>query len=80
MVPASSKRSACTSDDGTPHLVECSADRGDPATDISRDPAMEQKILGKIEALRERLELWTRRLEESVYFKTVQYIFLHSGI
>uniref|UniRef100_A0A8C9XFC8 Leucine rich repeat containing 9 n=1 Tax=Sander lucioperca TaxID=283035 RepID=A0A8C9XFC8_SANLU len=42
----------------------CSADRSDPTTDISRDPAMEHKILSKIEALRERLVQWTRRLNE----------------
>uniref|UniRef100_A0A8C2ZFG9 Leucine rich repeat containing 9 n=1 Tax=Cyclopterus lumpus TaxID=8103 RepID=A0A8C2ZFG9_CYCLU len=42
----------------------CSICRSDPATDFSRDPAMEHKILSKIEALRERLVLRTRRLDE----------------
>uniref|UniRef100_A0A3B4XI37 Leucine rich repeat containing 9 n=1 Tax=Seriola lalandi dorsalis TaxID=1841481 RepID=A0A3B4XI37_SERLL len=36
----------------------------DPFTDISRNPAMESKILIKMEALRERLTIWTRRLDE----------------
>uniref|UniRef100_A0A4W6FKF0 Leucine rich repeat containing 9 n=1 Tax=Lates calcarifer TaxID=8187 RepID=A0A4W6FKF0_LATCA len=40
-----------------------SSDRCDPP-DISRDPAMEAKILTKMEALRERLTLWMRRLDE----------------
>ncbi|KAI3367720.1 hypothetical protein L3Q82_026558, partial [Scortum barcoo] len=63
-VPAICKKSACTLEDGLPHLAEGSPDRNDPSTDISRDPAMEQKILHKIEALKERLVLWTRRLDE----------------
>ncbi|XP_051237082.1 leucine-rich repeat-containing protein 9 isoform X1 [Dicentrarchus labrax] len=63
-VPATCKKSACTLEDGLTHLVEGSADRSDPTTDISRDPAMEHKIHSKIEALRERLLLWTRRLNE----------------
>lgn len=54
-------------EDGPTHLAEGSADRSDSTTDISRDPAMEHKILTKTEALRERLVLWTRRLDESVY-------------
>ncbi|XP_035529277.1 leucine-rich repeat-containing protein 9 [Morone saxatilis] len=62
--PATCKKSACTLEDGSTHLVDGSADRSDPTTDISRDPAMEHKILSKIEALRERLLLWTRRLNE----------------
>lgn len=52
---------------GSTHLVEGSVDRSDQTTDISHDPATEHKILSKIEALRERLALWTRRLDESVY-------------
>ncbi|XP_028422571.1 leucine-rich repeat-containing protein 9 isoform X3 [Perca flavescens] len=63
-VPASCKKSACTLEDESTHLVEGSVDRSDPTTDISRDPAMEHKILSKIEALRERLLQWTRRLNE----------------
>lgn len=66
-MPAGSKKSACTLEDGSTHLVESSADRSDPTIDVSRDPAMEHKILSKIEALRERLVLWTRRLDEYVY-------------
>uniref|UniRef100_A0A8C4GVW8 Leucine rich repeat containing 9 n=1 Tax=Dicentrarchus labrax TaxID=13489 RepID=A0A8C4GVW8_DICLA len=71
-VPATCKKSACTLEDGLTHLVEGSADRSDPTTDISRDPAMEHKIHSKIEALRERLLLWTRRLNESVYLNKIQ--------
>uniref|UniRef100_A0A3Q1F6L8 Leucine rich repeat containing 9 n=1 Tax=Acanthochromis polyacanthus TaxID=80966 RepID=A0A3Q1F6L8_9TELE len=36
----------------------------DSSHDIGHDPAMEHKILHKIEALKERLKLWTRRMEE----------------
>ncbi|KAK5857406.1 hypothetical protein PBY51_010654 [Eleginops maclovinus] len=61
-MPASCKKSACTMEDGSTHLVEGSIDRSDITADIS--PAMEHKILSKIEALRERLQLWTRRLKE----------------
>ncbi|XP_056283145.1 leucine-rich repeat-containing protein 9 isoform X3 [Pseudoliparis swirei] len=63
-VPASCKKSASTMEDGSTHLVEGSICRSDPTTDFSRDPAMEHKILSKIEALRERLVLRTRRLDE----------------
>uniref|UniRef100_A0A3Q0T553 Leucine rich repeat containing 9 n=1 Tax=Amphilophus citrinellus TaxID=61819 RepID=A0A3Q0T553_AMPCI len=38
--------------------------KNESASDISGDPSMEHKILAKIEALRERLKLWTRRLDE----------------
>ncbi|KAF3844873.1 hypothetical protein F7725_008036 [Dissostichus mawsoni] len=44
------------------YLVEGSIDRSDLTADIS--PAMQHKILSKIEALRERLQLWARRLQE----------------
>ncbi|XP_028251518.1 leucine-rich repeat-containing protein 9 [Parambassis ranga] len=40
------------------------SEKSDSAIDISCDPAMEHKILLKIEALRERLKQWTRRLDE----------------
>ncbi|XP_059209989.1 leucine-rich repeat-containing protein 9 isoform X3 [Centropristis striata] len=63
-VPTGYKKSACMLEDGLSHLVDGSADRSDPNTDISRDPATEDKILIKIEALRERLVLWMRRLDE----------------
>ncbi|KAA8582195.1 hypothetical protein FQN60_008935 [Etheostoma spectabile] len=63
-VPASCKKSSCTLEDGSTHLVEGSAYRSDPTTDISPDLAMQHKILSKIEALRERLVQWTRRLNE----------------
>ncbi|GLD62379.1 leucine-rich repeat-containing protein 9-like protein, partial [Lates japonicus] len=66
-VQAGCKMSTCTLEDepgGRTQLVEGSSDRCDPTTDISCDPAMEAKILTKMEALRERLTLWTRRLDE----------------
>ncbi|XP_077946052.1 leucine-rich repeat-containing protein 9 isoform X1 [Gasterosteus aculeatus] len=56
--------SACTLGDGSMHLVEGSIDRSDPTNDTGCDPALEHKILNKIDALRERLVLWTRRLDE----------------
>ncbi|XP_044230328.1 leucine-rich repeat-containing protein 9 isoform X3 [Thunnus albacares] len=62
--PAGCKKSACTFEDGPPHPVEGLTDRSDPTTDISCDPTMEHKILRKIELLKERLMLWTRRLDE----------------
>ncbi|KAK2826054.1 hypothetical protein Q5P01_020268 [Channa striata] len=45
-------------------LVEESANRSDPTADCSQDPALESKIRFKMEALRERLMFWTRRLNE----------------
>ncbi|KAF3701209.1 Leucine-rich repeat-containing protein 9 [Channa argus] len=43
---------------------EGSADRRDPTIDFSHDPSVGPKILIKMEALRERLMFWTRRLNE----------------
>ncbi|XP_075964574.1 leucine-rich repeat-containing protein 9 [Anarhichas minor] len=63
-VPASCKKPACTLEDGSTRAVEGSIDRSDQTTDISRDPAVEHKILNKIDALRERLVPWMRRLNE----------------
>ncbi|XP_062296863.1 leucine-rich repeat-containing protein 9 [Scomber scombrus] len=62
--PAGCKKSACTSEDGPLHLVEGLTDKSDPNTDVSCDPTTEKKILRKIELLKERLMLWTRRLDE----------------
>lgn len=67
-MPAGRKKSACMSEVGFIHLAE-----GDPTTDIGCDPALEHKILNKIEALKERLVLWTRRLDESVYLNNSQF-------
>ncbi|XP_035023864.2 leucine-rich repeat-containing protein 9 isoform X1 [Hippoglossus stenolepis] len=61
------KKSACKLDDapgGPTHLVDGSSNRWDPTTDVSCDPTMEPKILIKMEALRERLTLWMKRLNE----------------
>nr|XP_033499540.1 leucine-rich repeat-containing protein 9 [Epinephelus lanceolatus] len=63
-VPPSCKKSAFALEDGSTQLVESSANRSDSPTDVSRDPAMEHKIFRKIEALRDRLVLWTRKLDE----------------
>lgn len=41
-------------------------DKSDPNTDVSCDPTTEKKILRKIELLKERQMLWTRRLDELV--------------
>lgn len=71
---AGCKKSACTLGDELIHLVEGSADRNDLTADIFQDPDMERKILSKIEALKERLLLWTRRLNESVYLNKTQRI------
>ncbi|XP_053191128.1 leucine-rich repeat-containing protein 9 [Scomber japonicus] len=62
--PAGRKKSACTSEDGPLHVVEGLTDKSDPNTDVSCDPTTEKKILRKIELLKERQMLWTRRLDE----------------
>ncbi|KAG7511180.1 leucine-rich repeat-containing 9 isoform X1 [Solea senegalensis] len=59
---AGGKKSSCRMVDepgGTRHTVKAASD-----TDVGCDPAMEPKILLKMEALRERLTVWTRRLHE----------------
>ncbi|XP_029982636.1 leucine-rich repeat-containing protein 9-like isoform X2 [Sphaeramia orbicularis] len=58
------KKSTCTKDDGPPHRVEGLTDRDDQTTDLNLDPNMEQKILNKMDALRERLAVWTKRTDE----------------
>uniref|UniRef100_A0A7N6A1T7 Leucine rich repeat containing 9 n=1 Tax=Anabas testudineus TaxID=64144 RepID=A0A7N6A1T7_ANATE len=64
---AGCKKSACIVEGdpgGSSHVVDGSASRRDPTTDVSHDPAVESKILFKMEALRERLVFWTRRLNK----------------
>ncbi|XP_029349892.1 leucine-rich repeat-containing protein 9 [Echeneis naucrates] len=72
-VVAGCQKSTCMLEDeagGSTHLVEGSSYKCDPATDISRDPVMESRILIKMEALRERLAVWSRRLDEiEVWFE-----------
>ncbi|XP_037343021.2 leucine-rich repeat-containing protein 9 [Pungitius pungitius] len=63
-VQASLKKPACALEDSSTHLGEGSIDRSDSTNDTGCDPALEHKILSKIDALRERLVLWTRRLDE----------------
>ncbi|XP_029973525.1 leucine-rich repeat-containing protein 9 [Salarias fasciatus] len=61
MAPVSCKKD----DPGAPlQLEEGSAETGDSTSDISHDPDRENKILLKIEALKERLRAWTTRMEE----------------
>lgn len=67
-MPAGCKKSGCVLEDG---LI----DRNDPTSDNSGDPDMEHKILSKIVALKERLALWKKRLEKSVYQKTIDFFF-----
>ncbi|XP_069571028.1 leucine-rich repeat-containing protein 9 isoform X2 [Brachyistius frenatus] len=67
MLPDSCKRPPCMLEEkpaAPPHPEEGSPKRSDSTTDVIQDPAMEQKILFKMEALRERLTLWTKRLDE----------------
>ncbi|KAM7375862.1 hypothetical protein PAMP_005628 [Pampus punctatissimus] len=59
--PARCKKSACTFEDERPHLEEVLTD---PTADIDYDATLEHKIFRKIEVLKERLMLWTRRLDE----------------
>ncbi|KAM6969606.1 leucine-rich repeat-containing protein 9 [Tautogolabrus adspersus] len=63
-LPAGSRKSACMLENTSSQQAEGSDDRRDTPTDISHDPTMERKILSKIEALRERLLIWTRRIDE----------------
>lgn len=63
-VQAVCKNSTCMSEDapgGPTRLVDDSSSRVDPTTDIICD-----EMLVKIEALKERLALWRRRLHELV--------------
>uniref|UniRef100_A0A669B307 Leucine rich repeat containing 9 n=1 Tax=Oreochromis niloticus TaxID=8128 RepID=A0A669B307_ORENI len=65
--PVSCKKPACLSEsvaEGPPHLDEGLTERNESISDISQDPVTEHKVHAKIEALRERLKQWTRRLDE----------------
>ncbi|KAM4625879.1 leucine-rich repeat-containing protein 9 [Polymixia lowei] len=63
-VQASGRKSAHLWEDGPSPLMEGSADSSDIAVDVDHNPNLEHKILSKVEVLRERLNLWRRRLEE----------------
>ncbi|XP_041710984.1 leucine-rich repeat-containing protein 9 isoform X2 [Coregonus clupeaformis] len=63
-VQALCRKSARTWEDGLSPLSEGSGDRSDTPADITRDPGLEHKILSKLDTLKERLQLWNRRLEE----------------
>lgn len=67
MGPVVCKKPTCLSEsveEGPPHLDEGLTERNESISDISQDPATEHKVHTKIEALRKRLKLWTRRLDE----------------
>ncbi|KAM6961269.1 leucine-rich repeat-containing protein 9 [Aplochiton taeniatus] len=64
-VQAMCRKSARPWEEVPPLLSEGSGDCSDMPTDvIQRDPTFEHKILSKLDALKERLKLWNRRLEE----------------
>ncbi|XP_042074127.1 leucine-rich repeat-containing protein 9 isoform X2 [Haplochromis burtoni] len=65
--PVVCKKPTCLSEsveEGPPHLDEGLTERNESISGISQDPATEHKVHAKIEALRKRLKLWTRRLDE----------------
>lgn len=70
MLPYGYKKSGCVTEaesGGTSYLEDALMTKSNSATD-SHDPAMEHKILLKIESLRERLNVWARKMDELVYF------------
>lgn len=72
MLPHGYKKSGCVSEaesGGTSNLEDGLTEKRDSATD-SHDPAVEHKILLKIESLKERLNVWARRMDEFVYFSS----------
>ncbi|XP_042565653.1 leucine-rich repeat-containing protein 9 [Clupea harengus] len=62
---ATGKKSARTWEEAPSPLTEGSGDPGDTASELSRDPGQEQRLLGKLDALRERLRLWNQRMQEA---------------
>ena len=65
MTPVGRKKSGCKLEN-EPGQSAHPEDGLTERSDISRDPAMERKILLKTEALRERLKLWASRMDELV--------------
>ncbi|KAM4540958.1 leucine-rich repeat-containing protein 9 [Fundulus diaphanus] len=66
LVPCGPRSSSCkmeTEPDGPSDHKDALTDRTDLNAD-GRDPAVEHKLLLKIEALRERLQRWTRRMDD----------------
>ncbi|XP_034051302.1 leucine-rich repeat-containing protein 9 isoform X2 [Thalassophryne amazonica] len=63
-VLAKTKIHSSNLEDGSPSVTEGSVSRRDSTTDTGHDPNMELQMLSKMEALRERLKLWTRRMDE----------------
>lgn len=61
---ASGRRSARTWEEAPSPVTEGSGDPSDTASELSRDPGQEQKLLSKLEMLRERLRHWNQRMEE----------------
>ncbi|XP_029900939.1 leucine-rich repeat-containing protein 9 [Myripristis murdjan] len=62
-VQARCRKSARTWEDGPSSLSEGSVDSSDMSADICHDSTLEHKMLSKMEALRERLKVWNRRIE-----------------
>ena len=63
-VQAVCRKAARTWEDGLTPGSDGSGDRGDNPADVTRDPGLENQIVSKLEALKERLRRWQRRLEE----------------
>ncbi|KAM3871256.1 leucine-rich repeat-containing protein 9 [Diretmus argenteus] len=60
----SHRKSARTWADGPPPQIEGSVESSDTSADMSHDPTLEHQIFSKMDALKERLKRWSRRLEE----------------
>ncbi|XP_036398728.1 leucine-rich repeat-containing protein 9 [Megalops cyprinoides] len=58
------RTSARTWEDVSPPLPEGSSEYSHPPADVPRDPDLEQKVHSKLDALKGRLKLWTRKREE----------------
>ncbi|XP_041928695.1 leucine-rich repeat-containing protein 9 [Alosa sapidissima] len=61
---ATGRRSARTWEEVASPATEGSGDPSDTLSELSRDPGQEQRLLGKLDAIRERLRLWNQRMEE----------------
>ncbi|KAJ8411732.1 hypothetical protein AAFF_G00153700 [Aldrovandia affinis] len=63
-VQAAHRRSARTWEDSPSVPVEGASEGSQSPADLVRDPNFEHKLRHKMDAVKERLRLWTRRLEE----------------
>ncbi|KAM9708384.1 leucine-rich repeat-containing protein 9 [Menidia menidia] len=67
MMPVRCKRPSCRLEDEpgqSPRPEDGVTEISDMPSDVSGDLALDQKILLKIEALKERLKIWTRRIDD----------------